>query len=88
MFWSIPHLQAAQRKISSVVPVKSPSIRDASVLTFGLSPATKNEGLTFRPVILLKGSFAGRFSGLGDARTKRAHCAPDGSLAPGGRVPN
>jgi len=25
--------------------------------------------------------------GVGLARTHRAHCAPEGSLAPGGRVP-
>jgi hypothetical protein len=31
MFWLMPHLQAAHRSMSIVVPVKSPLIRLASV---------------------------------------------------------
>jgi hypothetical protein len=39
-------------------------------------------------VVLLKVALSGLFSGLGVARTRRAHCVPDGSAAPGGSVPN
>jgi hypothetical protein len=38
-------------------------------------------------MVWLKTAFADLFSGLGVALTQRAHRAPDGSLAPGGRVP-
>jgi hypothetical protein len=71
-----------------VVPVKSPLINGTSLVTCGLSPAGKKSRPTLSPTVSLKTAFAGLFSGLGVAFTQRAHCAPDGSLAPGGRVPN
>src|SRR5580693_1106891 len=86
MFWLMPHLQAAQRSISAVVPVKSPLTLGTSFLSAcGLSPARK---LAARraPVLRLKGLFTPLSSLIGRARTQRAHWAPDGSLAPGGRV--
>jgi hypothetical protein len=69
-----------------VVPVKSPPTRSARRFACGLSPAGKNPGPTWCPIVWLKISFAGLFSWLGDARTQWAHRAPDGGCAPGGSV--
>ena len=71
-----------------MVPVKSPLINGTSLVTCGLSPAGRKSRPTLSPVVWLKTAFAGLFSGLGAALAPRAHCAPDGSFAPGGRVPN
>src|SRR5262244_2652086 len=87
MFWLIPHLHAAHRRISLVVPVKLPSMRGASSrLALGLSPGEKKLLPTCWPVVRLKTRFTPLFSRVGLARTHRAHRASDGSLAPGGRV--
>src|SRR5215467_9541392 len=86
MFWSMPHLQAAQRKISWVVPVKLPLIRGPIHLpACGTSPEKKLLP-TDCPVVWLKRLFTPLFSGNGRARTHFAHWPPVGSLVPGGRV--
>src|ERR1017187_1463630 len=86
MFWSMPHLQAAHRRISAVVPVKLPLILGAiHLLAWGWSPE-KNPLPTEWPVAWLKRPFTPLFSGIGLARTHAAHWVPVGSFAPGGRV--
>jgi hypothetical protein len=53
MSWSMPHLQAAQRRISRVVPVKLPLILGAmSWSACGASPA-RNRGPTGSPLARL-----------------------------------
>src|SRR5438128_316330 len=74
---SMPHLQAAQRRICSVVPVKFPSTR----LSGALAPAT------VCPTVWLAVALTALFSGIATLRTAVAHCASDGSLAPGGSNP-
>src|SRR6266536_1849952 len=86
MLWLMPHLQAAQRRISLVVPVKRPLIRGTIRRSAaGLSPCRKLLA-TCWPVRRLKGLLTPLFSGFGLARTHRAHSAPEGSLADGGSV--
>src|SRR5271165_2062794 len=85
MFWLMPHLHAAQRRISAVVPVKSPLTRRPMYL-FAFGSPVKKCGLIFWPVTRLNGRFTPLFSRSGLVRTHVAHRAPDGSLAPGGKV--
>src|SRR6266508_3228369 len=83
---STPHLQAAQRRISRVVPVNCPSTRGATLeFALGSSPV-KNEVPMEWPVVAFARLLALLFSGKCFARTHNAHCAPEGSAAPGGRV--
>src|SRR5215472_18412989 len=84
----MPHLHAAQRRISPVVPVKAPSTRTptwvfarASSLDGKKSPARRC------PVTWSKRTFMRLLSGLGCARTHAAHRASEGSADPGARVP-
>jgi hypothetical protein len=84
--WLMPHLQAAQRRISSVVPVKSPLMRGAiRRLADGVS-AAKKCAATCWPMVWLARQLPGRISRSGLSLTQRAHSAPVGSTAPGGRV--
>jgi hypothetical protein len=79
-------LQAAQRKISAVVPVKLPLIRGAiHLFAWDLSPEKKLL-LTWCPVARLYRRLTPLFSFIGLARTHLAHCAPVGSFVPGGTV--
>src|SRR5688572_15425117 len=73
---SMPHLQAAHWMISSVVPTKSPSTR--------WNPAQSSRVLALEPRVLLAVALSGRISAAG--RTRAAHSAPDGSVAPSGSV--
>src|SRR5580692_3414847 len=83
MFWLMPHLQAAQRRISAVVPVKFPLTRGAiSLLACGVSPLKKCLP-TCWPLVLLYLRLTPLFSLSGRERTHLAHWAPDGSRAPG-----
>src|SRR6266536_339505 len=84
---SAPHLQAVQRRISRVVPVKPPSTRaPICVLARGSSAAGKKSTPSRCPVTRLYAAFIRLLSGSGWARTHAAHCAPVGSAEPGGRV--
>jgi len=86
MFWSMPHLQAAQRRICFVVPLKLPLIRGAiQRLAWGLSPAKKCFP-AWCPVAALNRLFTPLFSAAGLASTQLAHCAAEGSFVPGLRV--
>src|ERR1700722_6797483 len=83
MFWLMPHLQAAQRRISAVVPVKSPFTRGPmSLLACGVSPVKKCLPMCW-PVVWLYLRLTPLFSFSGRDSTHLAHCAPDGSLPPG-----
>src|SRR5438067_7418181 len=83
---STPHLQAAQRRISRVVPVNCPSTRAAMRVPARGSSPVKKPVPTGWPVAWLARRFPPLFSGYGWTRTQAAHCAPDGSVAPGARV--
>src|SRR5262245_27642050 len=83
---SIPHLQAAQRRIWRVVPVNCPSTRGPMTeLARASSPLMKPAPM-WCPVTWFAARFAPLLSGYGFWRTHAAHCAPDGSAAPGGLV--
>src|SRR5437879_11550464 len=85
---SMPHLQAAQRRISCVVPVNWPSTRTpSSRLARASSELGKKLPPTDWPVTWLNPRFMPLFSASGLASTQAAHSAPDGSGAPGARVP-
>src|SRR5207237_9720236 len=88
MFSSMPHLQAAQRRISWVVPVNWPFTRGAmSWSARGSSPPGKKLPPRPAPLAWLAPRFIPLFSAIRLARTHAAHSAPEGSPAPGGRVP-
>jgi hypothetical protein len=79
-------LHAAHRRISLVVPVKSPLIRGA-ICSFAVAVSPEKKcWLTLWPVRWLNALLTPLFSAIGRARTHAAHCALLGSLAPGGRV--
>src|SRR5215467_11374911 len=83
MFWLMPHLQAAQRKISAVVPVKRPFTLGAiSLLACQVSPLKKWRPMCW-PVLRLYLRLTPLFSFIGRDRTHLAHWAPDGSFLPG-----
>src|SRR5689334_17247509 len=88
MVWLMPHLQATQRRISLVLPVKLPLTRGTIFWSAaGASFARKSAGRC-APVRWLYGLLTPLLScGDGWALTQAAHCAEDGSFAPGGRVP-
>src|SRR6478672_2391022 len=88
MVWLMPHLQATQRRISLVLPVKLPLTRGTILWSAaGASFARKSAGRC-APVRWLYGLLTPLLScGDGWARTHAAHCAEEGSVAPGGRVP-
>src|ERR1700689_2699347 len=83
MFWLMPHLQAAHRRICAVVPVKSPLTRGAICLFACQVSPLKKSLPTCWPVAWLYLRLTPLFSLIGRDRTHLAHCAPDGSLAPG-----
>ncbi|MFY0522293.1 hypothetical protein ACN28I_03445 [Archangium gephyra] len=81
---SRPHLHAPHWRISSVVPVKSPSILPAKLaLNSSLAPSMRTPGL---PRVWLAVALPGRGSHE-ERRTRPAHSAPEGSSEPGGSVP-
>src|ERR1700722_16645494 len=85
--WLMPHLQAAQRRMSAVVPVKSPLIRGASIASAcSVSPDGKKWVPTRWPTVRLYGWLAALFSGHLLSLTQRVHSAPVGSASSGGRV--
>src|SRR5258708_36481072 len=85
---STPHLHAAQRRISWVVPVNAPSTRTATWLFArgSLLLGSKAEAPRCCPLRALAATFTLLLSGSGDQRTHAAHCAPHGSRDPSGRV--
>src|SRR5439155_965133 len=85
---STPHLQAAQRRISRVVPVNWPSTRGPTAVLARASSPTKKVEPTWWPVMRFAALLAPLFSGSGFARTHVAHWDPEGSAAPGATVPN
>src|SRR5579859_1832155 len=83
MFWLMPHLQAAHRRISAVVPVNFPFTRGAiSLLACQVSPLKKFLP-TCWPVVRLYLRLTPLFSFSGRDRTQAAHRAADGSFLPG-----
>src|SRR6185369_3552505 len=83
---SMPHLQAAQRRIWCVVPVNCPSTRGAITELARASSPLKKFGPTWWPVVWLAVRLAPLFSGYVVARTQAAHWAPDGNVALAARV--
>src|SRR6266700_5050321 len=83
---SMPHLQAAQRRIWRVVPVKAPSTRGETWLAARASSPVKKSAARPWPVLWLNGPLTRLFSGNGCARTQPAHCPLDGSDEPGATV--
>src|SRR5215472_18646685 len=83
MSWLMPYLQAAQRRISAVVPVKRPFTLGAiSLLACQVSPLKKWRPMCW-PVLRLYLRLTPLSSLIGRDRTHLAHCPPDGSLWPG-----
>src|SRR5690349_4875829 len=81
---SMPHLQAAHCKISSVVPLKLPVTRAAIWVLARGSPLRKLLDSCWLPRVALKVAFTRLFSGR--RLTAAAHAASLGSADPGGRV--
>src|SRR5262245_32812457 len=83
---SMPHLQAVQRRMVCVVPVKAPVMRGAILLAAeALSPENMDPSTRW-PFVAFAFALACLFSLNGWARTQVAHCASVGSFAPGGSV--
>ena len=83
---SMPHLQAAHRRIWCVVPVNWPSTRGAITVLARASSPLKKPAPTWWPVVWFAVALAPLFSLYGVARTQVAHWAPDGRAALGGSV--
>src|SRR5262245_8067097 len=84
----MPHLHAAQRRTSCVVPVNAPSTRaPIRVFARGSSLDGKKAAPRRPPVVWLAPALTRLLSGNGWARTQAAHCAWPGSAEPGGSVP-
>src|SRR6185437_5230686 len=88
MVWLMPHLQATQRRISLVLPVKLPLTRGTIFRSAAGASFARKSASRCAPVRWLYGLLTPLLScGDGWARTHAAHCAEEGSVAPGGRVP-
>src|SRR5215469_9544785 len=83
MSWLMPHLQAAQRKISAVVPVNLPFTLGAISLSACQESPLKKWRPMCCPVLRLYLRLTPLFSLIGRDRTHLAHWAPDGSFFPG-----
>ena len=79
--WLMPHLQAAQRRISSVVPVKSPLIRGASRWPAEGCRRRRNARPRCRPVVWLSAPVTGSCS-----RAPGAFAYPAGAFCAGGQL--